>query len=280
MKLLRYRHDTHIKPGIKDDNGNIRDVSSIVKDWTGKTLNSVNYKKINNNNILDLPCVKRDVSIAPCVGEIGKFICIGLNYLDHAEEMGIQKPSEPIIFMKATSAISGPNDDIVIPYNSKKTDWEVELGVVISTEAKYISEDDADKYIAGYCVVNDISEREFQLEHMGQWVKGKSFDTFGPIGPYLITKDEIPNSQNLNLWLDVNGKRMQESSTSKMIFNIKYLVSYLSRFMTLKPGDIISTGSPSGVGMGRKPPIYLKAGDNLKLGIDGLGIQNQKVVKY
>jgi 2-keto-4-pentenoate hydratase/2-oxohepta-3-ene-1,7-dioic acid hydratase in catechol pathway len=278
MKLIRYRDDNSIKPGILDNDGMIKDVSSLVNDWTGKTLNQETINKVNNFNISNLPSINNEVAIAPCVGDVGKFICIGLNYSDHAAEAGMEVPSEPIIFMKATSAICGPNDDIIIPKNSKKSDWEVELGVVIGKQAKYISEEESHDYIAGYCVVNDLSEREFQLERLGQWSKGKSCDTFGPIGPYVVTKDEVPDPQKLNMWLDVNGQRMQEGSTSTMIYGVNFVVSYLSQFMSLQPGDIISTGTPPGVGAGMKPPAFLKSGDNIKLGIDGLGQQSQKTI--
>ena len=227
-----------------------------------------------------LPKAEKVDSLAPPISKIsvGKFICIGLNYSDHAAETGMEVPKEPIMFMKATSAICGPNDDIIIPKNSLKSDWEVELGVIIGKEAKYISENQSQDHIAGYCVVNDLSEREFQFDHMGQWVKGKSCDTFGPIGPYLATKDEIPNPQNLKMWLDVNDKRMQQGSTATMVYGVNFLISYISQFMSLQPGDIISTGTPPGVGIGQKPPVYLKAGDKLKLGIEKLGEQNQKVI--
>ena len=280
MKLLRYRQGNLIKPGILDQDGNIKDVSAIVDDWTGKTINDTVIQKIGNYNTTNFPSIDSKISFAPCIGGVGKFICVGLNYSDHAAETGMQAPTEPIIFMKATSSICGSNDDIILPNNSKKLDWEVELGIVIGQEAKYISEKDSHKYIAGYCIVNDLSEREFQLEHLGQWVKGKSCDTFGPIGPYLATKDEIANPQKLELWLEVNNKRMQESSTSKMIFNVRYLVSYISRFMSLQPGDVISTGTPSGVGMGQKPPVFLKIGDRMRLGIEGLGEQNQIIISH
>ena len=278
MKLLRYRKNGLVKPGILDEEGNIREASSIVHDWTSQTVNISNLSKLNEINTTDLPIVNDTVSIAPCLGEVGKFVCAGLNYSDHAAETGMAVPKEPIIFMKATSAICGPNDNIIIPKNSTKTDWEVELGVIIGKEARYISEQDSQDYVAGYCVVNDLSEREFQLEHLGQWVKGKSCDTFGPIGPYLVTKDEIPDPQNLELFLDVNGQRMQKGSTSKMIYGVNFLISYLSQFMSLQSGDIISTGTPPGVGMGQKPPIYLKPGDKMRLGIQGLGEQNQTVI--
>ena len=278
MKLLRYREGNSIKPGILDINGTIKDISLIVNDWTGESINEETFQKINKYNISNLPSVTGKQSIAPCVGEVGKFICIGLNYSDHAAETGMEVPKEPIIFMKATSAICGPNDDIIIPKNSLKSDWEVELGVIIGKEAKYINENQSQDHIAGYCIVNDLSEREFQLEHMGQWVKGKSCDTFGPIGPYLVTKDEIQDPQNLKMWLDVNDKRMQQGSTSTMVYGVNFLISYLSQFMSLQPGDVISTGTPPGVGMGQKPPLFLKHGDKMKLGIEGLGEQKQNVI--
>ena len=277
MKLLRFREGNKIKPGILDADSKVRDVSSILNDWNNKTLNIENFHKIRKTNFLDLPLIEH-VDYAPCVGGVGKFICIGLNYSDHAAETGMEVPKEPIIFMKATSAICGPNDEVIIPKNSLKSDWEVELGIVISKETKYIEENQSQDHIAGYCVVNDLSEREFQLEHSGQWIKGKSCDTFGPIGPYLVTKDEVSDPQNLKLWLDLNGKRMQDGSTNTMIYGVNFLVSYLSRFMSLQPGDIISTGTPPGVGMGQKPPLYLKPGDIMQLGIEGLGEQSQKTI--
>jgi len=278
MKLLRYSEGNTIKPGILDKENMIKDVSSIINDWNSETINNNNLNNVKESNIQSLPLVNSEVSLAPCIGNVGKFICIGLNYSDHAAETNMEIPKEPIIFMKATSAICGPNDDIIIPKNSVKSDWEVELGVVIGKEAKYINEKQSQDHIAGYCVVNDISEREFQIEHFGQWVKGKSCDTFGPIGPYLVTKDEVQDPQNLKMWLDVNGKRMQDGSTSTMIYGVNFLVSYLSQFMSLQPGDIISTGTPAGVGMGQKPPLYLKPGDIMELGIEGLGAQFQKTI--
>ena len=280
MKLLRYRDGNIVKPGILDDTGKIRDISLVVKDWTGTTINDENINRIKNNDINKFPVVDANVSLAPCIGNVGKIICVGLNYSDHALETGMEVPKEPIIFMKATSAICGPNDEIVIPKNSKKTDWEVELGVIIGKKAKYISEEESEKYISGYCIVNDISEREFQLEHKGQWVKGKSCDSFGPIGPYLVTRDEVFDPQNLQIWLEVNGNKMQDSSTSNMVYGVNFLISYLSHFMSLHPGDIISTGTPAGVGLGMKPPVYLKPGDRMKLGIEGLGEQNQTTIAY
>ena len=280
MKTLRYREGNSVKPGIVDKEGKIRDVSSIVDDWDHTTLTVKKLHSVQSMDLLSLPVVDNNVSIAPCVCKesIGKFICIGLNYSDHAEETGMEVPPEPIMFMKATSAVIGPNDDVLIPKNSFKSDWEVELGVIIGKEAKYISEDQSQDHIAGYCVVNDLSERAFQIERSGQWVKGKSCDTFGPIGPYLVTKDEIADPQNLKMWLDVNGKRMQDGSTSTMVYGVNFLVSYLSQFMSLQPGDIISTGTPPGVGMGMKPQVFLKPGDVMRLGIEGLGEQKQKTV--
>ncbi len=280
MKTLRYREGNSVKPGILDKEGKIRDVSNIVDDWDNTTVTVEKLHSVQSVDLLSLPVVDNNVSIAPCVCKksIGKFICIGLNYSDHAEETGMEVPPEPIMFMKATSAVIGPNDDVIIPKNSFKSDWEVELGVIIGKEAKYISEDQSQDHIAGYCVVNDLSERAFQIERSGQWVKGKSCDTFGPIGPYLVTKDEVADPQNLKMWLDVNGKRMQDGTTSTMVYGVNFLVSYLSQFMSLQPGDIISTGTPPGVGMGMKPQVFLKPGDVMHLGIEGLGEQKQKTV--
>ena len=280
MKTLRFRIGSSVKPGILDGEGNVRDASSLVHDWDSSTVTIEKLESIKSIDLLTLPEVEKVDSIAPCVCKksIGKFICIGLNYSDHAEETGMEVPSEPIMFMKATSAVIGPNDNVIIPKNSQKSDWEVELGVIIGKEAKYISEQQSQDHIAGYCVVNDLSERAFQLEHSGQWVKGKSCDTFGPIGPYLVTKDEVPDPQNLKLWLDLNGKRMQDGSTKTMVYGVNFVVSYLSQFMSLQPGDIISTGTPPGVGMGMKPQLFLKPGDVMTLGIEGLGRQTQKTI--
>ena len=280
MKILRYRIGNEVKPGILDKDGNIRDASSLVTDWDNDNVNVLKLNEVKNVDTNSLTIVESIDSIAPCVCKksVGKFICIGLNYSDHAEETGLKVPPEPIIFSKATSAIIGPNDNVEIPRKSVKSDWEVELGVVIGKEAKYISEDQSQSHIAGYCVVNDLSEREFQIEHSGQWVKGKSCDTFGPIGPYLVTTDEIVDPQNLKMWLDVNGKRMQDGSTSTMVYGVNFLISYLSQFMSLQPGDIISTGTPPGVGMGMNPQVFLKPGDEIQLGIDGLGQQKQNVI--
>ena len=280
MKTLRFRTGSLVKPGILDSDGNIRDASSLVNDWDSSTITIEKLESIKSIDLDSLPKVENIDSIAPCVSKqsMGKFICIGLNYSDHAAETGAKVPSEPIVFMKATSSISGPNDDIEISKDSKKLDWEVELGVVVGKETKNIMEKDAPNYILGYCLVNDVSEREWQIEKMGQWVKGKSHDTYGPIGPYLVTKDEILNINNLNLSLDVNGKRMQTGNTDKMIFNVNFIVSYLSKFMSLQAGDVITTGTPPGVGMGMKPQTFLKAGDKLKLSIDNLGEQNSKII--
>tara|TARA_B100001115_G_scaffold135380_1_gene102934 strand:- start:934 stop:1785 length:852 start_codon:yes stop_codon:yes gene_type:complete len=278
MKTLRYRLGNDVKPGILDQDENIRDASSIVNDWDNENVTIEKLDEVKNIDINSLPIVKSHDGFAPCVckNSIGKFICIGLNYADHAKESGLEVPPEPVIFFKATSAIIGPNDNVEIPRKSVKSDWEVELGVVIGKETKYISESDSQSHIAGYCVINDLSEREFQIEHSGQWVKGKSCDTFGPIGPYLVTTDEVSDPQNLKMWLDVNGKRMQDGSTNTMVYGVNFLISYLSQFMSLQPGDIISTGTPPGVGMGMNPQVFLKPGDEMRLGIEGLGEQNQK----
>ena len=280
MKTLRYRIGNKVKPGILDQEGNIRDASSLVNDWDNKNVTISKLNEVKKIDHKSLPIVENSDGFAPCVSResIGKFICIGLNYSDHAEETGQKVPPEPIIFAKATSAVIGPNDNVEIPKKSVKSDWEVELGVIIGKEAKYISESESQSHIAGYCVINDLSEREFQIEHSGQWVKGKSCDTFGPIGPYLVTADEVPDPQNLKMWLDVNGKRMQDGSTSTMVYGVNFLISYLSQFMSLQPGDIISTGTPPGVGMGMKPQVFLKAGDNIKIAIDNLGTQTSKIV--
>ena len=275
MKLLRHGEFGSEKPGIIDHEGKIRDLSSHIPDINGDSINSESLKKIAAINLSTLPIVSNDTRLGACVGNVGKFLCIGLNYSDHAAESGLPVPSEPILFSKATSAIVGPNDNVEIPRNSSETDWEVELGIIIGKKAKYINEDEAEDYIAGYCVVNDVSERAFQIKREGQWTKGKSCDTFGPTGPYLVTKDEIPDVQNLKMYLDVNGKRMQDGSTNTMIFSAKHIVYYLSQFMSLNPGDVIATGTPPGVGLGMKPPVFLNAGDTMKLGIEGLGEQNQ-----
>ena len=281
MKTLRFRIGKDVKPGILDSEENIRDASSLINDWDNKNVTIEKLNEVKQVDLSSLPIVESHDGIAPCVcrESIGKIICIGLNYSDHAEETGQKVPPEPIIFAKATSSVIGPNDDVEIPKKSVKSDWEVELGVIIGKEAKYISESESQSHIAGYCVINDLSEREFQIEHSGQWVKGKSCDTFGPLGPYLVTTDEIPDPQNLKMWLEVNGKTMQNGSTNTMVYGVNFLVSYLSQFMSLQPGDIISTGTPPGVGMGMNPQVFLKAGDVMKLGIDGLGEQTQKTIQ-
>ena len=279
MKLLRHGEFGQEKPGIIDHDGKIRDLSSHISDINGDTISSDGLKKISTIDLSSLPIVPDNTRLGACVGSVGKFLCIGLNYSDHAAESGLPVPSEPILFSKATSAIVGPNDNVEIPRNSSETDWEVELGIIIGKKAKYINEGDAEDYIAGYCVINDVSERAFQIKREGQWTKGKSCDTFGPTGPYLVTKDEVSNVQNLNMFLDVNGKRMQNGSTNTMIFSAKHIVYYLSQFMSLQPGDIIATGTPPGVGMGMKPSLYLKVGDVMKLGIEGLGEQTQTCIQ-
>ena len=279
MKLLRYGQIGSEKPGLLDENGVIRDLSEHVNDISAETLLPENIEKLKIIDYKTLPEVSGEVRLGPCVGQIGNFICIGLNYSDHAKESGMEVPSEPVIFSKITSSICGPNDDVIIPRNAVKTDWEVELGVVIGKTAKYVDEASALEHIAGYCVINDLSEREFQLERSGQWIKGKSCDTFGPIGPWLVTPDEVGDPQNLDLWLDVDGKRYQDGSTRTMIFGVAYLIHYLSQYFTLQPGDVISTGTPPGVGLGQKPnPIYLHSGQKMHLGIEKLGVQNQMTI--
>ena len=280
MKLLRYGSIGRERPALLDAKGYVRDLSGIVPDIAGPALSPESLQRLRQLDATSLPLVEGSPRIGACVGAVGKFICIGLNYSDHAAESGMALPSEPVIFMKATSAICGPNDDIVMPRGSQKTDWEVELGVIIGQEAKYVSEKVALLHVAGYCVVNDLSERALQLEGTGQWVKGKSADTFGPIGPYLVTTDEVPDPQNLRLWLEVDGRRYQDGSTSTMVFGVASLVSYLSRFMSLQPGDVVSTGTPPGVGLGQKPPVYLREGNVIRLGIDRLGEQRQIVKSY
>jgi len=280
MKLLRFGNPGAEKPALLDSEGRLRDLSAVLTDIAGSSLLPESLDKLRQLNPTTLPLVSGSPRLGPCVGSVGKFIGIGLNYSDHAAESGMAVPAEPVVFMKATSSICGPNDNVVIPRNAKKTDWEVELGVVIGKEAKYVREEDALSHVAGYCVVNDVSERAFQLEGTGQWVKGKSADTFGPIGPWLVTADEVPNPQNLHLWLEVDGHRYQDGSTGTMVFGVAYLVSYLSRFMSLQTGDIITTGTPPGVGLGRKPPVYLREGNIMTLGVEGLGEQRQKVVSF
>ena len=278
MKLLRYGEAGSEKPGLLDAAENIRDLSGVVNDIDGATLAPEKLAELARLNPENLPLVSGSPRLGPPVNGVGKFMCIGLNYSDHAAETGSPVPKEPILFMKATSAISGPHDPVRMPRNSKKMDWEVELGVIIGRLAHYVDEADAMDYVAGYCVVNDVSEREFQIERSGQWTKGKSADTFGPFGPYLVTKDEIPDPQNLNLWLEVDGRRYQNGSTKTMIFGVRHIVSYLSQFMSLHPGDVIATGTPPGVGMGQKPPMFLKPGNVMRLSVEGMGEQRQEVI--
>jgi 2-keto-4-pentenoate hydratase/2-oxohepta-3-ene-1,7-dioic acid hydratase in catechol pathway len=278
MKLLRYGAPGREKPGVLATDGTIRDLSGTVGDISGESLLPEAIERLKAIDVAKLPRVNEPVRLGPCVGKVGKFICIGLNYSDHAAESGMAVPREPIMFMKATSAIMGPNDDVVIPRGSEKTDWEVELGVVIGKPAKYATQDEAMSHVAGYCVINDLSERAFQLEGTGQWVKGKSADTFGPIGPWMVTKDEVADPQNLGMWLEIDGKRQQDGSTRTMIFGVAHLVSYISKFMSLQTGDIISTGTPPGVGAGKKPPVFLRPGNSIRLSVEGLGEQRQKVV--
>jgi len=279
MKLLRYGNAGSERPGLLDSNGKLRDLSAHVTDIDGDTLQPATLDALRQLDPHSLPLVSGEPRLGACVARSGKFICIGLIYADHAAETGAEIPKEPVVFSKWTSAIVGPNDDVEIPRDSVKTDWEVELGVVIGTGGRYISEADAMAHVAGYCVINDVSEREFQIERGGTWDKGKGCDTFGPIGPWLVTADEIPDPHQLNLWLEVDGTRYQNGNTRTMIFRIPEIISYLSRFMSLQPGDIISTGTPPGVGLGQKPPLYLKAGQVMHLGIEGLGEQRQKTVQ-
>ncbi|MDA0962386.1 MAG: fumarylacetoacetate hydrolase family protein [Proteobacteria bacterium] len=275
MKLLRYGAPSAEKPGIVGDDGRIRDLSAHLADISGAALSDEALDRLRALDQASLPVVEGTPRLGPCVGQVGKFICIGLNYSDHAAETGAPIPEEPIVFMKATSAITGPNDDVIIPKGSEKTDWEVELGVVIGREARYITEAEALDHVAGYCVINDLSERDFQIHRGGQWTKGKSADSFGPIGPWLVTRDEVADPQALQMWLEVDGHRYQNGSTATMIFGVAHVVSYLSRFMSLQPGDIISTGTPPGVGLGQKPEVYLRPGQTIRLGIEGLGEQRQ-----
>ena len=277
MKFLRIGNKGKEKPAALDKSGKIRDLSSKIKDLSPEFLNISTINNLKNLNLDDLPELSKNERVGACIKKPGKFVAIGLNYSDHAKETGAKTPTEPIVFMKATSSISGPYDDIEIPKDSNKLDWEVELGIVIGKETKSISEKEASGHILGYCIVNDVSEREWQLEKLGQWVKGKSGDTFGPTGPYLVTQDEIPDINNLNLILEVNEKKMQSGNTKNMIFNVNFLVSYLSKFMSLQPGDLITTGTPAGVGMGMKPQVFLKSGDKIRLSIENLGEQNSKV---
>jgi 2-keto-4-pentenoate hydratase/2-oxohepta-3-ene-1,7-dioic acid hydratase in catechol pathway len=278
MKLLRYGPVGQEKPGILDADGRIRDLSAHVADIDGAALTPDGLAKLAKIDVASLPLVEGDPRIGACVGKVGKFLCIGLNYADHAAEAGMKLPPEPVLFMKATSCIVGPNDDVVLPRTSVKGDWEVELGVVIGKKAKYVTEDEALDHVAGYCTINDVSERSFQAERAGQWTKGKSCDTFGPIGPWVVTRDEVADPQDLKLWCHVNGKPMQNGSTNTMHFGVKHIVSYLSQFFTLEPGDVIATGTPPGVGLGMKPPVFLKAGDVMDVGVEGLGTQRQRVV--
>ncbi|KCZ98994.1 fumarylacetoacetate hydrolase family protein [Hyphomonas polymorpha PS728] len=275
MKLLRVGPAGREKPAILDADGHIRDVSSLIDDWDGPALADAVLDQLRKIDLASLPILPAASRVGPCVAGVGKFICIGLNYADHAAETGAAVPAEPVVFFKATSAICGPNDNLEIPRRSEKTDWEVELGIVIGKQTKYVRDEDALDHIAGYCIIHDVSERAFQLEGTGQWVKGKSADTFGPIGPWLVTRDEVADPHALSMWLDVNGEAMQRGSTSTMIFSVPHIVSYLSQFMSLQPGDVISTGTPPGVGLSRTPPRYLRSGDVVTLGIQGLGDQKQ-----
>ena len=278
MKLLRYGPDGAEKPGMVDSDGAIRDLSGLVSDIAGEAITPEGLNKLGAVEPASLPKVDGNPRIGPCVGDVGKFMCIGLNYSDHAAETGGEVPSEPILFMKANSAITGPNDDVIIPRGSVQTDWEVELGFVIGKPGKHISEADAMSHIAGYCVVNDVSERDFQIRMQGQWTKGKSCDTFGPLGPWLVTANEVDDPQALALWTEVNGHRYQDGNTNTMVYGVQFLVSYLSKFMTLQTGDVVATGTPPGVGMGQKPRVFLKPGDVMRLGVQGLGEQEQKLV--
>ncbi|EPJ5850628.1 fumarylacetoacetate hydrolase family protein [Klebsiella aerogenes] len=280
MKLLRFGNPGSERPGVLDNDGRLRDLSQYINDLRGDALLPESLACLRQLDLYSLPLVEGNPRIGACVGGIGKFICIGLNYADHAAETGADIPQEPVVFSKWTSAVVGPNDNVIIPRGSQKTDWEVELGVVIGKGGRYIDERDAMQHVAGYCVINDVSEREYQIERGGTWDKGKGCDTFGPTGPWLVTADEIPDPNALNLWLEVDGKRYQDGNTRTMIFKVPYIISYLSRFMSLQPGDVISTGTPPGVGMGQKPqPVYLRAGQTIRLGIEGLGEQQQLTVE-
>ena len=280
MKLLRYGPPGREKPGLLDRDGKIRDLSGTIRDIDGEALSPASLERLRRLDPASLPLVAGAPRLGPCVANVSKIVAIGLNYRLHAAEAGMPIPKEPIFFMKAVSSICGPDDDVIIPKNSQKTDWEVELGIVIGSRARYVSEADARKHVAGYCVVNDVSEREFQIERGGQWTKGKSADTFAPIGPWVVTADEVPDPGKLALWTEVNGKRVQNSNTGDLIFGVDTIVSYVSQFMTLLPGDVIPTGTPSGVGMGMKPPQFLKPGDRMRLSVEGLGEQNQRAVAY
>ncbi|QTK47517.1 fumarylacetoacetate hydrolase family protein [Xanthomonas euvesicatoria] len=280
MKLVRIGAEGHERPGLIDSEGRIRDLSGLIDDVAGEHITNAGLEKLRALDVATLPLIEGEVRYGAAVGRIGKFICVGLNYADHAAESGMEVPKMPILFMKATTAVCGPNDTVIIPRGSVKSDWEVELGVVIGDVARDVSVEQALNHVAGYAVINDLSEREFQLEHGGQWVKGKSADTFGPIGPWLVTRDEIADPQNLSMWLEVNGHRYQNGSTRTMVFGVAELVSHISRYMTLMPGDVISTGTPPGVGLGQKPPVYLKPGDVMELEIEGLGRQRQPVMAH
>ncbi|MEP9719091.1 fumarylacetoacetate hydrolase family protein [Xanthomonas euvesicatoria] len=280
MKLVRIGAESHERPGLIDSEGRIRDLSGLIDDVAGEHITNAGLEKLRALDVATLPLIEGEVRYGAAVGRIGKFICVGLNYADHAAESGMEVPKMPILFMKATTAVCGPNDTVIIPRGSVKSDWEVELGVVIGDVARDVSVEQALNHVAGYAVINDLSEREFQLEHGGQWVKGKSADTFGPIGPWLVTRDETADPQNLSMWLEVNGHRYQNGSTRTMVFGVAELVSHISRYMTLMPGDVISTGTPPGVGLGQKPPVYLKPGDVMELEIEGLGRQRQPVVAH
>lgn len=280
MKLMRIGHVGQEKPAILDQDGVIRDLSAHITDIDGDFFNNGDAEKVASLDLSTLPTLDSNSRIGQPISGVGKFICVGLNYADHAAESGMDVPSEPVLFMKATSSIMGPNDTVIMPPKSEKSDWEVELGVVIGKEAKYVSEEEALDYVAGYCVINDLSEREFQIEKEGQWCKGKGCDTFGPIGPYLVTPDQVPDSNQLDIWLEVNGERVQNGNTRTMVYKVPFLISYISQFMSLQPGDIISTGTPPGVGLGFTPPKYLKEGDTMRLGISGLGEQQQTVERY
>lgn len=280
MKLIRFGNPGSERPGVLDNDGRLRDLSQYINDLRGDALLPESLARLRKLDLYSLPLVEGNPRIGACVGGIGKFICIGLNYADHAAETGADIPQEPVVFSKWTSAVVGPNDNVIIPRGSQKTDWEVELGVVIGKGGRYIDERDAMQHVAGYCVINDVSEREYQIERGGTWDKGKGCDTFGPTGPWLVTADEIPDPNALNLWLEVDGKRYQDGNTRTMIFKVPYIISYLSRFMSLQPGDVISTGTPPGVGMGQKPqPVYLRAGQTIRLGIEGVGEQQQLTVE-
>ncbi len=280
MKLLRYGPKGAEKPGVLDNDGGIRDLSGVISDIDSRFLGGEAFSEALRVDPSTLPLASPGSRLGAPVSSVGKFICVGLNYADHAKESGMELPSQPVLFMKATSAVSGPFDDVLLPKYSEKVDWEVELGVVIGREARYVPLESALEHVAGYCVVNDLSERKFQLESGGQWVKGKSCDTFGPIGPYLVTRDELTDSSSLPLWLELNGKRVQDGNTNNLVFDVPYLVHYISHYMSLQPGDIISTGTPSGVGFGMTPPTFLKEGDIMRLGVEGLGEQQQRVVSY